>query len=306
MKTPSTQHKRSPRAGAAESLPSRSGSDQAARREEMSRQLQAEVDRRRNRQRLARYAGRLAVVVGLIALWSYSSGRLIDEFWVSSPLAVAERLWQWLTDGTIWHHFVFTIRAMVLGLIIGTLVGIVVGFLLGMSRFLSDVFEPFILVVYGMPKIALAPLFILWFGIGIESKIVLSAVIVFFLVFYNTYAGVHAVDRGLLDVVSIMGGSRVDRVRHVILPSCAAWIYTGLQLAVPYSLIGAIVGEIIASNRGLGFLLRRSSGMFDTAGTVSSLIVLAVIGLAFMALVRLSQKWTSSWMRVQPSVGNAI
>lgn len=124
MKTPSTQHKRSPRAGAAESLPSRSGSDQAARREEMSRQLQAEVDRRRNRQRLARYAGRLAVVVGLIALWSYSSGRLIDEFWVSSPLAVAERLWQWLTDGTIWHHFVFTIRAMVFGLIIGTLVGI--------------------------------------------------------------------------------------------------------------------------------------------------------------------------------------
>ncbi|MPZ24943.1 MAG: ABC transporter permease subunit [Micromonosporaceae bacterium] len=280
--------------------------DGAARRAEMSRQLQADVDRSRRRQRAARYLGRLAIVVGMLALWNYSSGRLVDEFWVSSPGAVWERLSEWLIDGTILHHFAFTIRAMVFGLLIGTVSGITVGFILGMSRFLSDIFEPFILVVYGLPKIALAPLFILWFGIGIESKVILAAVIVFFLVFYNTYAGVHAVDRGLLDVVAIMGGGRSDRLRHVILPSCTAWIYTGLQLAVPYSLIGAIVGEIIASDRGLGYLLRRSSGTFDTPGTISALIVLAAIGLAFMALVRLSQKWTASWMRVQPAVGNAI
>lgn len=241
------------------------------------------------------WLARVGVLVVILGVWQLVAGRVIDAFFTSSPTAIAARLWEWLLDGTIISNLLFTIQAMVLGFIIGSLSGILVGFVLGRIPFLARVLDPLIVSVYSLPKIALAPLFILWFGIGLLSKVVLAAVIVFFFLFYNTYSGVREVDRELVDVVRLMGGTRRHILSKVVLPSAATWIFAGLRLAVPYSLIGAVVGEIVASNRGLGYLLKRSSGVFDTAGVFASLAVLMVIATVLNMAVNQFERRTSRW-----------
>lgn len=241
------------------------------------------------------WVARLAVLAVIIGFWQFAAGRLINAFFTSSPTAIAARLWEWILDGTVLTNLLFTVQAMVLGFVIGSLSGIVVGFVLGRIPFLAQVLDPLIVSVYSLPKIALAPLFILWFGIGLLSKVVLAAVIVFFFLFYNTYSGVREVDRELVDVVRLMGGTRRHILTKVVLPSAATWIFAGLRLAVPYSLIGAVVGEIVASNRGLGYLLKRSSGVFDTAGVFASLVILMVIATVLNMAVNQFERRTSRW-----------
>ena len=232
---------------------------------------------------LAIRAGQVAIGVAFLLLWHFVSGRLIDPFFISSPDAVAIKLWTWGVDGTLWHAFSYTFKAMIIGFLIGSLAGFVTGFVLGRSEILARLFDPFITAIYCMPKIALAPLLILWFGIGIESKVAMSALIVFFLVFLNTFAGVRDVNPLYLQVTSIMGATPMQQLRHVVFPSAAAWVLTGLKVSVPYALIGAVVGELISSNRGIGFLIGQASGLFDTAGVFAGLAVLAVTGIVLNA-----------------------
>ena len=227
--------------------------------------------------------GQLGIGAALIAGWHLVSGRLIDPFYISAPDEVARKIWTWLADGTLWFAFTYTFKAMIAGFVIGSLAGFATGFVLGRSDILARLFDPFITAIYCMPKIALAPLLILWFGIGIESKIAMSALIVFFLVFLNTFAGVRDVNPLFLQVVSIMGASPWQKLRHVVFPSAAAWVLTGLKVSVPYALIGAVVGELISSNRGLGFLIGQAAGLFDTAGVFAGLAVLGSTGIILNA-----------------------
>lgn len=235
----------------------------------------AEARRRRRRIRLCQ-----AVLVLLwLGSWEWASGRIIRPFFSSSPSAIGVRVYEWVVSGYIWVHLAATLQAMMVGLLIGASLGILLGFLLGRGEILSRIFEPFITAVYSLPKLALAPLFILWFGIGLLSKVVLVALIVFFLVFYNTYAGVRDVDRLHINALRIMGGSRRQVYTKVIMPSASVWVFTGLKLAVPYSLIGAIVGELISSNRGLGFTINNAAGFFDTTGVLAGLTFVAIISI---------------------------
>ena len=232
---------------------------------------------------LAIRAGQIGIGVAILLVWHIVSGRWIDPFFISSPIAVIEKLWAWTADGTLWNAFTYTFQAMILGFVIGSLAGFITGFVLGRSDILARLFDPYITAIYCMPKIALAPLLILWFGIGIESKVAMSALIVFFLVFLNTFAGVRDVNPLYLHVTSIMGASSMQQLRLVIFPSAAAWVLTGLKVSVPYALIGAVVGELISSNRGIGFLIGQASGLFDTAGVFSGLAVLAATGIILNA-----------------------
>lgn len=254
-----------------------------------------DLRRSRRRQALTVNGLRLAVLAGVLLLWQVTSGTLIDPFWVSSPAEIGSRLVEWVADGTALSNTAFTLRAVVLGFVTGSVAGIVVGFVFGQWTMVAVVLDPFITAFYSLPKVALAPLFVLWFGIGLTSKIVLTAVIVFFLVFYNAYAGVRAADRELVDVVRLMGGSRTEQIRRVVLPSAAAWIFTGLKLAVPYSLIGAVVGELTASSEGLGYLLKRAAGTFDTTGTFAALAILMVLAVVINRLVVLAESRASRW-----------
>lgn len=256
---------------------------------------EAALRRSRLRSSLAVQGTRLTFLAVLFGVWEFSSGRFVDPFWISSPSEILSRLWEWLADGTIVTNLAFTLQAMIYGFVIGAIAGVAGGFLLGRIRFLARVVDPMLVAVYSLPKIALAPLFILWFGIGLTSKVVLTAMIVFFLVFYNTYSGVREVDRDLVDVVRLMGGSKRDILQRIVLPSSAAWIFTGLRLAVPYSLVGAIVGELVASNEGIGYILRRSSGLFDTTGVFTSLIVLMFVSTTLNIVVNKLESRTTRW-----------
>ncbi|EWT07325.1 ABC transporter permease [Intrasporangium chromatireducens Q5-1] len=237
--------------------------------------------------------GRLGMVAVLLAVWQVASGRWVDEFWISKPSAIWDVLWGWISRGEILTHLEATLTEMALGLFFGALGGVVFGFVLGRVKWLAELIDPLVTAVYSLPKIALAPLFILWFGVDLLSKVVLTAVVCFFLVFYNTYAGVRAVDDDLVDVVRVMGGQRSDLLLKVVLPSSATWIYTGLRLAVPYALIGAVVGEIVASNKGLGYLLAHAAGTFNTSATFAALFILMIIATFLNFLVDWSEKITS-------------
>jgi NitT/TauT family transport system permease protein len=252
---------------------------------------------RRRRERVLILLAQIAVGLGALALWQLASGRWIDPFFISSPTAVGAKLWQWIGNGTLGHHMAYTFRAMSIGFVVGALGGFAVGFLFGRSAFVAAVLEPYITAVYCLPKIALAPLFIMWFGIGIESKIAMAAVIVFFLVFLNTYAGVRDVSQLHIDTARIMGAGEWQLLRYVVGPSATAWVITGLKVSVPYALIGTVVGELISSNRGIGFLIGQAAGLFDTAGVFAGLTVLAVAGIILNAGLGRLERHLMRWRR---------
>ena len=221
----------------------------------------------------------LQVAFGLILLlvWQIVSGWLVDPFFISSPSAVIMRLWKWFSDGSIFVHIWATVYATLLGFFIGSALGIAGGIWLGVSPFFSRLLSPYIWAFNALPKVALAPLLILWFGLGIQSKVALSAVLVVFLVFVNTYSGVREVDQDLIDGVRLMKAKRSQLLTKVILPSATSWIFVGLKTALPYALIGVIIGEMIASNKGLGYLVQRAGSEFDTAGAFAALAVIALL-----------------------------
>jgi NitT/TauT family transport system permease protein len=218
--------------------------------------------------------------IALLLFWQWASGRLIKEIYVSKPTAVAERLYELFVSGEIYPHLWTTGQELVLGYVIGVAGGIIGGYTLGRSPRLARIFEPYVMAFYGVPKIALAPLFIIWFGIGMGSKIALAAIMVFFLVFYNVFAGVRSVDRELVNLTLVMGANQRQLTYHVFLPAAAPFVMLGMRLAIPYSVIGVIVGEFTSSAQGLGLFIHEASSTYDPAGVFAGIVIL----LAFVAV----------------------
>jgi len=240
---------------------------------------------------------RVAVLAVALAVWQFIAGAMDVEFFISKPTEIWAQLQDWVTSGYLWDNLGVTLQATLYGFLLGAVAGIAVGFLLGLIRLLGKLLDPFITAVYSLPKLALAPLFVLWFGIDLEMKVVLTAVIVFFLVFWNTYAGVRETDEELVDVLRVMGAKRRDMIRKVVLPGSLTYIYVGLKLAIPYALTGAVVGELIASNRGLGYILMSAAGAFNTAGVMAALVVLMLIATLMNALLNLTEGYVMRWKR---------
>lgn len=217
--------------------------------------------------------------IALLLFWQWASGRLIKEIYVSRPTAVAQRLYELFASGEIYPHLWTTGQELVLGYVIGVACGVVGGYTFGRSPWLARIFEPYVMAFYGVPKIALAPLFIIWFGIGMGSKIALASIMVFFLVFYNVFAGVRSVDRELVNLTLVMGANQRQLTYHVFLPAAAPFVMLGMRLAIPYSVIGVIVGEFTSSAQGLGLFIHESSSTYDPAGVFAGIAIL----LAFVA-----------------------
>lgn len=235
------------------------------------------------------------LIAALLVVWQFVSDATDSAFWISSPTAIWGQLTDWIANGDLFFHLGITLQEMGWGLLFGATSGIVAGFVLGLSPTLARIFDPLIMAMYALPKLALAPLFVLWFGIGIVMKTVLTAVIVFFLVFYNTYAGVRDRDAELIDVLRVMGAQRHHIIRKIVLPGAMSFVYVGLKLAIPYSLVGAIIGEIIASNRGLGFMLMSSAGAFNTKGVFAVLFVLTLISTFLNAVLNKTEAFVLRW-----------
>ena len=238
---------------------------------------------------------RILVGLGFLGLWYAASGRWIDTLLISSPDLVAARLWRWTLDGTLWNNLSITLLATVLGFGIGCSAGFALGLLFGRFTTLAEVFDPYITAIYSIPKIALAPLFIIWFGIGIESKVAVSAAIVFFVIFLNTYSGVREVNPLYVHTTRIMGGNEAAVLRHVIVPSAAAWVITGLKVSVPYALVGTVIGEFMSANRGIGYLISQATGLFNTTSVYAGILVLALVGAAINTGLKYLEAYVLRW-----------
>lgn len=196
---------------------------------------------------------------------------------VSQPTEIIRGIVEVVANGTIWQHFQTTLTEMAVGYVIGAVTGVALGFLFGRVKLLGDIFNPYITLFNGIPKVALAPVFVIWFGIGIMSKIAIILTMVFFVVFINTFAGLRSVNEEYVNIVRIMGASAWQVAREVFLPATLPFIIVGLRAGIPFSVIGAVVGEFIAATRGLGYFINYHQGTYDTNGIFVGVTILALL-----------------------------
>ena len=243
----------------------------------MTDQRPAAADRS-NTSRTVILAWQVAVGVLIVTLWqTLVTIKLLDPFFVSRPLDIARRVGQWIGTGSLWGHLAATLEESLLGLIVGAALGIGSGFSLARSPFLARVFDPYIKMLNAVPRVVLAPLFLLWFGLGIWSKVALAVTLVFFVMFFNTYQGVRDADRVLIDNVRMLGASERQLVRHVLIPSALTWIFSSLQTSLGFAMVGAVVGEYLGATRGLGYVISQAEGTFDTTGVFAGMTVLGIV-----------------------------
>ena len=238
---------------------------------------------------------RLLPGIAFLALWQYASGRLVRTVYVSRPTDVAARLVEMFATGEIQPHLWVTFQELLLGYAAGVSAGIVCGYALGRSPRAAGIFEPYLMAFYGIPKIALAPLFIIWFGIAIWSKVALAGTMVFFLVFYSVFAGVRAVDPEMVALARVMGANAAQLTRHVTLPAAAPAVLLGMRMAIPYSVIGVIAGEFTSSVRGLGLFINQASSTYDPAGVFAGIALLLVFVLTAGALASALERRLLRW-----------
>jgi NitT/TauT family transport system permease protein len=218
----------------------------------------------------------LSILVVLLLSWQFAVTDATVPYF-SRPTLVAARLYDLLSHHDIYRHIYVTLIEIAVGYAIGAIVGLTLGFILGRSEFLSAALQPYIIGLYSIPKVALAPVFIIWLGLGIASKIAVVFVTSFFLVFFNTYAGLLAVNEELVRLARLMGASWPQALWRVILPAAAPQIFLGLRTAVPYAVIGAVIGEYIGANEGLGYFILYASQTYDAPSLFSGIIILVAI-----------------------------
>jgi NitT/TauT family transport system permease protein len=233
------------------------------------------------------------VAVGVVFVAAWQAGvtfRLLDPFFFSRPSDIAARVGTWVSNGSIWRHLAVTLEESLLGLIIGSAIGIALGFGLARSPFAARVLDPYITMLNAVPRVVLAPLFLLWFGLGIWSKVALSVTLVFFVMFFNTYQGVRDADRVIVDNVRMLGATERQLMRHVLFPSALTWIFSSLHTSLGFAMVGAVVGEYLGSARGLGYVIAQAEGTFDTTGVFAGMTVLsAVVALVGAGVTRLER-----------------
>ncbi|WP_067503356.1 ABC transporter permease [Actinoplanes sp. TFC3] len=242
---------------------------------------------------------RLAVVLVWLGSWELTATHWIDPFFYSKPSLIWDRLVDWFTAGTafgsVWTQIVTTLQEAVFGFIIGAIAGVVLGILLGRARFAADVAAPFIKAANAVPRIVLASLFVIWFGLGLTSKVATAVVLVFFAVFFNAFQGAREVDRNLVNNARILGASRTQVLTSIVVPSATSWIFASLHAAFGFALIGAVVGEYAGADKGLGLLIANAQGTFDAAGIYAGMIITTVLALLAEYLLTLLENRLLRW-----------
>jgi NitT/TauT family transport system permease protein len=233
----------------------------------------------------------LALAVLVLAWEGASRAGWIDPFYAPAPTTVALTLYELFAGGAIWEHISATFAAALLGLVGGLVIGAALGFAAATIPPLADLFEPVMILLNAIPRVILAPLFIIWFGIDIGSKVALSLVLVAVLVFFSVYSGIREVDTRLVERVKTLGGGRGTLLREVYVPSVTAWVMGSLKVAVGFAFTGAVVGEFVASSRGLGYLLSFAQSTYNAAQTLALiLIIMGFVLLLFTLAGRLERR----------------
>jgi NitT/TauT family transport system permease protein len=220
---------------------------------------------------------RIVILIAFLGGWEMASGRLFDPFWLSEPSDIAAWLWRSIASGQLLTDLYATFKATAIGYLFGAAAGLVLGLLLAQSEIVATILRPFILAIYGIPRIALAPIFVLWFGIALTSKVMMAAMMAFLLVFFSTYEGVRAADLDLKNVARVLGANRWQLFWYVTIPNASPWIISGMRIAIPQALVAAVVAEFIASTQGLGYRIMETTNVLNTAGTMGGIFVLMVV-----------------------------
>jgi NitT/TauT family transport system permease protein len=228
----------------------------------------------------------IALGAAFIAAWEIAATWFLDPFFIGKPSAIAVRLWDVFVHGDMLSHTSITLFHSVAGLLLSLVIGVPIGVLFATKRAVADTVEPYFLGLYSLPRVALAPLFILWFGIGSISKIVMAISMVVFIVILNTHEGLRGVDRDLVDLMKTMRASKLYLLRKVLLPSIVPWIFASLRVGIGLALIGAVIGELLGANRGLGWYVEYSAGRVDIIGVFAGLVVLAILGMVLNEIVK--------------------
>jgi NitT/TauT family transport system permease protein len=245
----------------------------------------------------------LIAVIALLAWHVFSTYpvggvTLLPPFFFSNPVDVAHRVVKWFADGTIWKHLWITLWESMLAFVIGSVAGVFVGFWFARQPRVAAVFDPYVKMINALPRVVLAPIFTLWFGLGIWSKVALGVTLVFFIVFFNVYQGVKEVSPTVLANARMLGMNDRQLMRHVYWPSALSWMFSSLHTSVGFAVVGAVVGEYLGSAAGLGYLIQQAEGVFDVAGVFAGMFVLAAFVIAIDWLVTLVENRLLVWRPV--------
>lgn len=244
-------------------------------------------------------AARLAIVAAVLVIWELAARYLVSPNVIGQPLEIAQRFWRGMADGTLLYHAGVTASEMLLGLLLGVVTGIAVGLILGLIPALGEMFEPYLVAVYSLPKIALAPLMILWLGIGFQSKLFYVWLISFFFIFFSVFTGLNRAPQLLIEQVRLMGAKQRHIVWKILLPYSMVWVFSGLRIAVPYSLLAALAAEIIASTKGVGYLILRASQAGNMNGILTPLILVVFLSVIVDQLSTSIERRALRWRRTQ-------
>lgn len=236
----------------------------------------------------------VAVLLPLVA-WQIVSDNWSGGKSISSPAEVAVRLWFMANDGSLWMHTWETLKEAIIGLFVGIAIGVVLGVLLGTWKRLSDAIDPVVMGLYSLPRVSLAPLFIIWLGIGILAKVALVASMVLFVVMFNVREGVRGIDREVVEAFRSMNASRNALLRYVVIPTLVPWLFAAIRIGIGMALIGAVVGEMIGASKGLGWYVSWTSGVYDMTGSITALVILMILAMAFNWILAILERRLLHW-----------
>jgi NitT/TauT family transport system permease protein len=243
----------------------------------------------------------IALLVVILGGWQLgASTDVIDRFFFPAPFDIVKQVVAWIADAGFYKHVGITLSETVLGYLIGTGLGVAAGVWLGLSPFVARVLDPFIKAVNAIPRVVLAPIFVLWLGLGLWSKVALAVTLVFFVTFFNAMQGVKEVNPVVLSNARILCAKRSDLLRHVYFPAAASWILSSLRTSVGFAVVGAIIGEYLGASAGLGYLIARSEGNFDAVGVFAGIIILAMFVLVIDLVLDFVEKKLITW---RPNAG---
>jgi len=240
------------------------------------------------------------LLVGVFLVWYVlTETEILPPFFFGKPLVVFEKMWEWFASGKIYSHLWITLVETALAFAVGTLLGLAIGLWLALSPTASALLDPYIKALNSMPRVILAPIFAVWFGLGIWSKVALGVTLVFFIVFFNVYQGVKEVSPVVLANARMLGASSRDLLRTVYLPSATSWVFSSLHTSVGMAFVGAVVGEYLGSAAGVGYLILQAEAVFDINTVFAGILVLTAFALALDASVTLAERRLLVWRPAQ-------
>lgn len=239
--------------------------------------------------------GKLLLIGSLLAAWEAGATWLFDPFFFSKPSLIAVKFANELFEPSLYHDALITGIELFAGYLGGALAGILLGALLANWTYVAKVFDPLLLALNAIPRIAIAPMLIVWFGIGMASKIFLAATLVFFITFFNTHSGVRSVDPALLNIARVQGATGWQLFTKVVVPSASSWIITGLKMSLPFALAGVIFGEFMVASEGLGYRLNQYTTSYDTTGGIAMILLMMLIMMVLTSISDRIESWLLRW-----------